>query len=259
MNKKLRSFIIAPKGKLLIACDLSQAETWVVAYLAKEDGMKWALKNSDIHYETAIAIFEEPRELITKEKRYTAKRVNHGSSYRMTPPKFVQAYNADSEIPIVLEQARTWNGAWHNLYPNIKVWWNEIDYNLLQSRTMITPYGRSRTFYGQMNDELKKQATAHNPQSTVGDHFNGFIQYNGANVKGGLREVYKRFKEQKEVKIINQSHDSCMLEVPSNEAIDIVKEVKSILYRPIIINGEECCIPVDSEVGDSWGTLEKVK
>src|SRR5687767_10989286 len=39
--------------RILVSCDLSQAESWIVAYLANEPNMKRALQFGDIHTETA--------------------------------------------------------------------------------------------------------------------------------------------------------------------------------------------------------------
>lgn len=282
----LRSFIAAPKGKVLVMCDLSQAETWVVAYLAKEETMKWALMNSDIHYETAAAIFDKPlpdivdnldqifstgqsyqkenrikqfTNIISKDERYTGKRVNHASSYRMSPNRFTQVFNAEAEIPITLAQAKRFNERWHEKYSGIRLWWNELERELRSNnRTIKTPYGRGRTFYGPWGDELLKEGTAYIPQSTVGDHFNGYVQYNGANIKGGLIRIKEELIDKyDDNKLINQSHDSFMAEIPTSIVSEFMESAITYLSRPIIINGEECNIPVDGEVGERWGEMTK--
>jgi hypothetical protein len=46
---KIRSIIRAKPNHLLLAFDLSQAESWVVAYLANEPRMKKALMYGDIN------------------------------------------------------------------------------------------------------------------------------------------------------------------------------------------------------------------
>jgi hypothetical protein len=50
-----------------------------------------------------------------------------------------------------------------------------------------------------------------------------------------------------------------MLEVPKEVAYEVGERVRATLYRPLIINGEEVTIPVDLEIGERWGELEKVK
>src|SRR5881628_249621 len=99
MKYKLRSMIVAPKGKTLIAFDLSQAETWVVAWLANEPNMKHFLLNSDIHTETAVALFHKLFAQIIVEERYIGKQNNHANSYGMGPDRQAQVINKRSDQP----------------------------------------------------------------------------------------------------------------------------------------------------------------
>lgn len=267
-KQKVRSFIKAPKGKTLIACDLSQAETWVVGFDAQEPKMIQELKFGDIHRRTASVIFEKEFDLITEIERYGGKRTNHATSYGMKAPRFAQVVNKESDKPpylvISVPQARRFQNLWHGYYTNVKgVYWAGLQEQLRKNRTIENYYGFPRQFWGPWGDELFKEAYAFLPQSTVAAHFNGEVQP-GNEIPGGLEEIYRRIidtpaNESGEIRIINQSHDSCMLEVPSNNAMDILEEVGEILYRPIIIKGEECWIPVDGEIGERWGEMEKVK
>lgn len=260
MKYKIRSMICAPKGKVFVSCDLSQAETWVVAYLSNSVEMKDALLNSDIHKRTAAAIYNREFNLVTVDERYTGKRINHASSYRMSPERFTQVYNKDSPIPISIKQSREYSLIWHNLYPEIKdFWWRDIESQLNKSRSLTTPYGRKRIFFQQWGQDLFKEATAFVPQSTVADHFNGML-HPKLGILGGLLEIKRQIvdKYPGEIKIVNQSHDSAMLEVPLRMATEIGLQCMSQLRRPIPINGEECTIPVDCEIGERWGELEKL-
>jgi len=72
----------------------------------------------------------------------------------------------------------------------------------------------------------------------------------------GFVEVDKQFVTTNIMKIVNQSHDSIVADVP-RELVDDVKEpVKLLLERPLVVNGEEFTIPVDTEIGEVWGELE---
>lgn len=270
---KVRSLITAGPGNYLVSCDLSQAETWIVAHLAKDENMKYALKHDDIHSTTAQAIFEIPSVVldgehigpkkmyklgyITKEQRYTGKRTNHATSYKMGAPEFVKRYNEDSDVPINLRTAKRYQEAWHKLYPGVQgTWWPSVEYELLSNSGMlVTPYGRRITFFGIVSSYLK-EAIASVPQSTVADHFRGREQaYN--RIPGGLREIRKRLPE--EAKIVQQGHDSALVECPKSIAMDVFYIMRSCLHRPLYINGEEVLIPVDGELGEDWGNLQEVK
>lgn len=259
---KLRSMVVAPPSKLLISCDLSQAETWVVAWLANEPNMKHFLLNSDIHVETAISFFNKLFAEIIVEERYIGKQNNHANSYGMGPDRQAQVINKRSDQPpyvtVSVAQCKIYQKKWHELYPNVRRWHDEIKYTLSsQGNTLITPYGRRRVFFAQWGSGLWKEAYAHIPQSTVSDHFHGCVQPE-LGIEGGLLGVYKNICNS-EILLINDSHDSCMLEVPYDSALEIGERVRAQLKRPVVINGESVTIPVDLEIGERWGELEKVK
>lgn len=278
----VRSMFVAPEGKLLVAADLSQAESWVVAYKAREMNMQYSLNYSDIHTDSAAALFnpdifcqhdwlkhpDDNREclkcgtIVSKTGRYIGKRYNHASAYRMKPPRAAQVINKDSDKPpyvtVTMEESKTFSKNWHTRY-NLKIWWAEIEEQLNRNRTLVTTYGRSRTFFAQWGDELFKEATAFEPQSTVADHFNGMV-HPELGVEGGLIQIYKKLiKPYPDRRIINQSHDSFMAEVPKQDASDLALEAKAMLLRPMVIHGVEFTIPVDAEIGERWGELKTLK
>lgn len=272
----------APPGKILVAVDLSQAESWVVAHLAKEPNMIYSLKFSDIHTDSAAALFapdvfcqhkwQKGNDVwdctlgcgvqIVKTARYIGKRYNHASAYRMKPPRAAQVINHDSDKPpyvtVTLRESQIYSERWHSRY-NIKGWWNEIEVQLGINRTIVTAYGRSRTFFSSWGDELFKEATAFEPQSVVADHFNGMV-HPEIGMEGGLRTIYRKLvKPYKERKIINQSHDSCIVECPKNDGREMGLEMMQLLKRPLVIKDQEFTIPVDGEIGERWGEMEPLK
>jgi DNA polymerase I-like protein with 3'-5' exonuclease and polymerase domains len=262
MKQKLRSMIVAPKGKLLVACDLSQAETWVVMWLANEPNGKNFLLNSDIHTETACSLFDKPFAEIIVEERYIGKQNNHANSYGMGPERQAQVINKRSDQPpyvtVTIAQCRVYQKGWHSLYPNVhNTYHAEVQQQLSKNMTLVTPYGRRRVFFQAWGKELFKAAYAHIPQSTVSDHFHGLVQPE-LGIEGGLLKVYKDICTP-EIRLVNDSHDSCMLEVPKDSALEIGERVRNALRRPVVISGEEVTIPVDLEIGTRWGELEKIK
>lgn len=264
--------VVAPKGKQLIMCDLSQAESWIVAFKSGDENMKHSLMFSDIHSDTARVLFSEtlqlyePEQVIWKvtpflEMRYVGKRNNHANGYGMQAERNAQVINKDSDKPpyvtVTVSQCREYQERWHGHYYRIKEWHLWVQDKLNQDRTLITTYGRKRVFYGPWGNELFKQAYAHEPQSTVADHFNG-ATHPELGIRGGLLEIYKQIAKPSngEINIINQSHDSCMLECPNELVSETANKVMDLLHRPLVLNGEEFWIPVDCEVGDRWGEME---
>jgi DNA polymerase I-like protein with 3'-5' exonuclease and polymerase domains len=257
----------APEGKLLCAFDLSAAEAWVVAHLANDFNMKRELKDGDLHSFTGCGIYDikvpdgigkkRYEGIITKDQRYIGKKVNHSGNYRAGPFNLAASINEDGKITISVADAKRFHDKWLKTY-SLHTWWADIDERLQRNRTFVTEYGHRRQFWGIMGDKLKKEATAYEPQSTVADHMHGAI-HPQLGVAGGNLLIFKKIVEPSKGEIImtNTAHDSVMLEVPLALVDSVVPEAVSYLKRPLIIRGEEFTIPVDAEVGERWGELEK--
>ena len=267
----MRSIIVAPPGYVLMEFDLSQAESWVVAYLANEPNMKYALQNSDNHLETATVIFERSKDdLLALKKsdrvqydvmRYLAKQQNHAKAYREGFRRAAEIINRKSDRPpfvsVTIAESKLYHDRWHGHYILLP-WWSEIEHQLGKNRTIVNPYGRIRTFYDGWGEELFKKATASLPQGTVADHFDGAIQRDHPH-KGGLLEVYEQMVKSGRCRITNQSHDSCLVEAPIEGHEELAKRIADTIRRPLYINGECFTIPVECKVGTRWGELETIE
>lgn len=281
MKISIRSMIVAPPGKILVAADLSQAESWIVAFLADEKNMQWSLQKSDIHTDTAAALFAPENYCVhtwkkhdddftcvkcahevVKSARYIGKRFNHASAYRMKYLRAAQVINKDSDKPpfvtVTNSESKLYSERWHARY-NLKIWWADIERQLEQTRTLTTPYGRSRMFFAGWGDELFKEATAYVPQSTVADHFNGML-HPDLGIPGGLKEIRRTLVSPfKDRAIINQSHDSCIIECPAQDGPELAQQMMALIKRPLVINGHEFTVPADGEIGERLGEMEKIK
>lgn len=253
----LRSMFIAEPGTLLITVDLSQAESWIVAYLTNDKAMQHDLKYGDIHTSTGCYIYNCGPEELTKDQRYLGKRSNHMLGYGATYLRFVQVVNKDGVVTISNPEGNRIVEAWHQKY-SVRAWHREIQAQLYKDRTLKNAYGRKRIFYGNLNDETFKAAYAHIPQSTVADHTNGLV-HPQLGVEGGVLGIHKRICSRPGCKLLNQSHDSVLLQAPKTSAMAILQEVHSLMQRPLIVNGEEFIIPADGEIGERMGEYDKVK
>lgn len=279
------------KGKILIAGDLSQAETWIVAYTAKQDAMIQSLTIGDIHTETAgNAIFfpgmdhghdwKKNKELghrhctvcaniIDDDMRYMGKKCNHSFSYGESPYGHRAVINGVSDQPpfltITKEEAKRNHRNWHAYYPEIGMWHLDIQGRLnADGRVLTTCYGRQRTFFGHWGDALFREAYAYEPQSVVSDHFNGKI-HPIVGIAGGLLEIRKVFEigpTNDDIQILNQSHDSFIMEVPKSSGMEILEQCVKILRRPCLARNNDnlFIIPVDAKIGERWEEdMEEVK
>lgn len=252
---------VAKKGHVLLAFDLSQAETWVVAHRADEYNMMDALKNGDIHTRTASILYGKPEDEITKIERYAGKQNNHAQSYRMGVNRLMEVFNKQSDKPpymtVTLDEAKMMAYKWHGYY-KLKAWWDDIEYRLSsQQRRLTTCYGRTRTFFGQWDDSLFKEATAYEPQSTVADHALGCV-HPELGIRGGILGVSRLLAPYADTTLVHSAYDSVTVQCPANLADELGPLVYKQMHRPLVVNGHEFYIPVDGEVGERWGELEKI-
>ena len=266
----IRSMYVAPKGKVLCGFDLSAAEAWVVAYLSNDTNMKRELAEGDLHSFSACGIFDVPLDLsvpgkakyagvINEEQRYVGKKMNHAGNYRTGVTKITEFINKEGIISISVADAKRFHSKWLATF-NLQRWWSEIDYIASTSRTMRTVYGFERTFWGIYGDDLKKEMTAFEPQSTVADHMHGAI-HPDVGIRGGNIAIYEDIvlPSNGEIAMCNTAHDSVMLEVPTSLVNEVVEQTITLLRRPLVIKGEEFTIPVDAEVGERWKEMERWK
>lgn len=266
----IRSMYRAPKGKTLCAFDLSAAEAWIVAYLSNDPNMKRELADGDLHSYSATGIYDlkvdfnipgktKYEGVVTKDQRYIGKKMNHAGNYRTGPFKIAEFINKEGNITISVADAKLFHSKWLTAF-NLQNWWNEIDIIAATTRTMTTCYGFRRKFWGIYNEDLKKEMTAFEPQSTVADHMHGAI-HPDLGIRGGNIAIHSDIvlPSHGEIVMCNTAHDSVMLEVPTPLVSEVISHVVSLLRRPIVIRGEEFTIPVDAEIGERWGELEKVK
>lgn len=244
---------VASPGKILISCDLSQAEAWIVAYLSNDPNMKDALLNGDIHRRTASFIYDKPEADIEPEiERYIGKKCNHAFNYRMGPYKAAESINKEGNVTVSVSQTKMYHEKYHMNY-QVKRWWGEIDEKLSIDRTLTTIYGRKHTFYGAWGDKLKKDATAFEPQSTVADHVFGAVQEE-VGIEGGIKRVFMDLVRghEHDIQIVETAHDSLIVECPISIHVEIAERVVHCMKRPMVIKGEQFTIPVDCKVGERW-------
>jgi len=260
MKLPIRSMYIASAGCTLIEMDLSQAESWVVAFSAREESMKHALKGGFIHEQTASLLFNKPIDQISKPERYIGKKCNHALAYRMGAEQLFRDFNKEaqfSNVTITLAQAKSYRNKWHSSY-HIKAWWDSIEGVLRNGRTITTIYGRRRIFYNRWGNELFKEATAFIPQSTVADHTLGAVQKE-VGIEGGIIGINRFCKSHTGCNLLLTAHDSALLEVPRGCELEIAQQVHTLFARPMVINGVEFTIPADVKVGERWGEMEALK
>lgn len=259
--RELRSMFIASEGKELAEFDLNRGESWVYAHLSEDpELMRIHQSGGDFHTETAVAIasafgeyirdWGEWKAKVGEDKaykmRFCGKKVNHASAYREGAFKGAEEFNKEAEdtgITCTVGQFKKALALWHRKYIRMQTWWDLIEIQLDKDRTLETPYGRNRIFYGHWGDELFKEATAYVPQSTSVDYLNR-----------GMLEVWERLVKPgfHGLMLCHQQHDSIVVEYDEGTRDEVVPAVIECIESTVDINGYDVKIPVEVKYGPRW-------
>jgi len=239
-----RKMFVADEGKVFVEVDLSQAEARVVAHLSEDEKLIEAFGGKDDVYKSIASwIFNKSIGDITtgdkKSDREKAKHLVHASNYGIGPRTF--AFVADiggKEAKLLLQR-------YFDTFPKIKAWQFSVQSQLRRSRTMVTPMGRKRTFFGRWGDQLFREAYAFVPQSVVGDVLNKAII--------NLNVIHP------EAEFMLQNHDAFVVQVKIEHLEEEMRLIERAFDIPISIKGRTLVIPVDFKVGKNWQDMEKVE
>lgn len=247
-GEQIRRMFVADPGKVFIYRDYSQAEARIVAYLAGAEGLIELFEDPtrDIHRENAARIFGKPLAEVTDNERYLAKKVVHASNYGMGPARLVELVAEESEftsIRITFAQAQDLINRYFLLYPEIReVWWKKVEEDIRYSRTLTTPFGRKRTFFGRWDDKLLRDAYSYQPQSSVG----------WLGCEAVVRCYHQIEKLNKGFELLLQVHDSVLGQDDIANVYETSYLMQQAMAIPITINGRTFTIPTDCKVGLNW-------
>lgn len=239
-----RRMYIPDPGCVFLQADLSQAEARVVAWLARETRlMDVFLSGGDIHRKIAASIFGVDESLVTGDQRQLGKKVGHATNYGMGPKRFQEVCFEELGLEMTAAETKRVMNAYHAKFPGVHRWHLEVQAQLYKNRTLVTPFGRKRMFFGFMSDDTFKEAYSWTPQSTVVDHLDrGLIKLHG------LLKTLPALG----AAVLLQGHDSILMQLPEVNLGAVVQLVKDCIGEGVVIEGMMCPIPIDFQMGMNW-------
>lgn len=248
ITKDMKRFMTADDNYVGYELDLSQAENQIVAYLSGCETMIDAFKRGvDMHSKTASLLLGKPISEISDEEgsstigsgkrseRFWGKTANHGLNYDLT------AYGYSLHYEVQLSEAKHIVEMYHRAYPEIRRWHARVREELSENKkTLINLLGRSRMFMDRWGPELHKEAYNFVPQSTVADMIN----------RWGLIYIYYDQGMFKWVEILNQVHDSIVIQIPICVGwpyhCKVLQAIRASLQQNLkTFDGVEFSIPLD--------------
>lgn len=235
-----RVFIAQNKNYILADADYSQIELRVLAHIAKDTNMLQAfLNNEDIHTNTAMKVFNMPKELITKELRIKAKAVNFGIVYG------IGEFSLSKDIGVSIKEAGKYIKEYLDKYPNVKKYMEDVVREGEENGFVKTIFNRIRYM-----PELK---SSNFNTKNFGKRIamNTPIQGSAADIiKIAMIKVYNELKKRKlKSRLILQVHDELIVETYIEE-----KEIVKKLLKESMENAVKLDVPLLVEVttGANW-------
>jgi DNA polymerase I len=241
-GKLIRSCFISRSGMTFISLDYSQFELRVAAALSGQQDMidAFADDSTDIHSQTASALFDVDIDLVTKQQRNSAKTVNFGVLYGQGP------FALASQLNINIAEAKSFIDKYFETRKDLKIYLDNL-------RISATELGKVSTFFGRILDTSKIK-TAHfiQREAILRQAINMPIQGTAADImKIAMIEVDKILKQDQYM--VMQIHDSMIIECKADDAVELSSKIKKIMEN--VVPEFPVMLRADSKIGNDWSKL----
>ena len=239
-GRRIRQAFIAPPGYVLMAADYSQIELRIMAHLSGDEGLLSAFaEDRDVHVATAAEVFSVPLESVSPDQRRTAKTINFGLIYGMSP------FGLARQLGIDRGSAQRYVERYFARYPGVKRFMDETRHSARETGYVETVYGR-RLYLPDIRAGAAAQRQ-YAERSAI-----------NAPMQGTAADIIKRAmiavdawcqREDTPARLIMQVHDELVLEVRA----DAAESVAAAIQQRMIAAGElRVPLKVDIGVGPNW-------
>ena len=240
LGAELRKMFVAPAGKVLVDADYSQIELRLLACMAGDRAMIDGFNSgADIHTITASQVFGVSPDEVTPLMRRSAKAVNFGIVYGISP------FSLSQDIGVTVAQAKEYMDKYFQHYSGVRAYMDAVVEQAKADGYVSTLFGRRRWV-----PELK--SSNFNTRS-FGERvaLNDPIQGTAADIiKLAMIRVRDRLRsEGLEGKLVLQVHDELIVECPEGEAETVCRlveeEMEAVAALPVTL-------VADTAAGRTW-------
>ena len=234
-GRRIRQAFIAPPGYVLMAADYSQIELRIMAHLSGDTGLLSAFaEDRDVHVATAAEVFSVPLNAVTSDQRRTAKTINFGLIYGMSP------FGLARQLGIDRGSAQRYVERYFARYPGVKRFMDETRQAAREIGYVETVYGR-RLYLPDIRSGNSAQRQ-YAERSAI-----------NAPMQGTAADIIKRAmitvdawcqREDAPARLIMQVHDELVLEVREDAAESVAAAI-----RQRMIGAGELRVPLGVEIG----------
>jgi DNA polymerase I-like protein with 3'-5' exonuclease and polymerase domains len=253
-NPTVKGCILAKEGHKIVSMDLTTAEVYVAAVLAKDVGLQNVFKSGgNFHSTIAKQVFKLPCEAdqvdeLYKDKRQQAKAVTFGIMYGAGPAKISWQVTKDSGTEFSMHDAQTVISEYFQSFPNLKKWLDDCGSFIRANAFIYSEFGRKRRLPNAKSKD--KGIASHEVRSGI----NFLVQSvaSDINLLGAIDMQHYINRTGMKSKIFGLVHDSILAEVPETEMDVYCKNLKSFVQKDRGFSIPNCPVGCDFEIGQDY-------
>ena len=253
-NPTVKGCIKAPPGHKIVAMDLTTAEVYVAAVLAKDEALMDVFRSGgNFHSTIAHKVFRLPCEVeevaeLYSDRRQAAKAVTFGIMYGAGPAKISEQVTKDSGKFFSKNEAAEVINDYFAAFHKLKAWIEKNQKFILTNGFTYSHFGRKRRLPNVKSTD--QGIRSHSVRSGL----NFLVQSAASDINLlGAIDMGEFIKEQNmKSKIFALVHDSILAEVPDDEVDFYCKILQKFVQkdRGIYISGAP--VGCDFEVGEDY-------
>ncbi|QIK80966.1 DNA polymerase I [Lysobacter sp. HDW10] len=239
-GRRVRTAFVAPKGRVIVACDYSQIELRIMAHLSGDEALVRAFESGDdVHRATAGEVFGKAPDAVTNNERRAAKAINFGLMYGMS------AFGLAKQLGVERHEAAEYIALYFSRYPGVR------DY-MEQTRAKAKEHGYVETVFG------RRLYLPYIHSRNQGQRAGAERAAINAPMQGTAADIIKRAMVSVDAWIadyasralmIMQVHDELVFECDADFAETLVENVSRLMT-----SAADLRVPlvVDSGIGENW-------
>ncbi len=239
-GRRIRQAFIAPPGSVLLAADYSQIELRIMAHLSGDPGLLAAFaEDLDVHVATAAEVFGVATTAVTSDQRRTAKTINFGLIYGMSP------FGLARQLGIDRGSAQDYVNRYFARYPGVRQFMDNTREQARRDGFVETVCGRRlylpdiRSSNRQLQQYSERSAINAPMQGTAAD----IIKLAMISVDAWCE------RERPPARLIMQVHDELVLEVRADAVTEVTAAVRTRMVEALAL---KVPLKVDTGVGANW-------
>lgn len=236
-----RMIVPSSPSRILVNIDLKQAESYIVACIARDEAYKAAHRTGNVHTQVACDVLGLTPEQVkaagkdTGSPYYKAKRLQHGTNYGLGERHAARLMGV--RLGIMRELREKYFSTYRGVARRIR----NMPGRLRDNSTIVSPMGRPHTYLGAYWDhDLVKEALAGEPQGTIADILNISLYRIWLLYDGTI------------LWLLNQNYDSLLFECELADHEATIELVKREMEVHVSIYGEDIVVGCDISTGRNW-------